>query len=177
MNGEGQMLPSELVLNSFSFDEFMAPQQSMAGTSKRRPYQTPSQRRSQNPGNSGKDDPKPWPSMFSLGLVTLLPPIYGLAVLFFRLGQPLPLLIYTILSIISFSIYGFDKYRATNSGWRIRENLLHTMDLLGGWPGGFGAQYFFRHKTRKVSFQIIFWASVLIHDYFWVRWCVWYWKV
>jgi uncharacterized membrane protein YsdA (DUF1294 family) len=113
--------------------------------------------------------------MFTIGLIALLPPIYSLDVIFLRLDHVLPLLIYTILSIISFSIYGYDKYRAINSSWRIREDLLHTLDFLGGWPGGFCAQFYFRHKTRKVSFQIVFWVSVLVHDYFWVRWCMWYW--
>ncbi|RDI86084.1 hypothetical protein Vi05172_g3698 [Venturia inaequalis] len=65
------------------------------------------------------------------------------------------------MSTISFTMYGYDKYRATNSGWRIRENLLHLLDLLGGWPGGFFAQYFFRHKTRKASFQLVFWCYML----------------
>lgn len=40
-------------------------------------------------------------------------------------------------------------------------------ELLGGWPGALIAQQKFRHKTRKVSFQVVFWAIVLVHQAFW----------
>ena len=79
-----------------------------------------------------------------------------------------PLQVYAMLSIASFCLYGFDKYRATNSGWRLRENMLHLFDLLGGWPGGYLAQRFFHHKTSKRSFQMIFWATALVHNLAWI---------
>lgn len=123
-----------------------------------------------------RDGSKPWPLLFTLGLISLLPPLYSLTTICLELGHILPLLTYTIMSIVTFTIYGYDKYRATNSGWRVRENLLHLLDLFGGWPGGLWAQYVFRHKTRKVGFQIVFWMSVVLHEWFWVRWCVWYWR-
>jgi uncharacterized membrane protein YsdA (DUF1294 family) len=46
---------------------------------------------------------------------------------------------------------------------RTRERTLHLIDLLGGWPGGLLAQDRLRHKTRKATFQLVFWATVAIH--------------
>ncbi|QDS70722.1 hypothetical protein FKW77_002806 [Venturia effusa] len=111
----------------------------------------------------------PRPLKLVFGFVSLLPPFYGLAIIVLRLGHILPLLVYTTMSIISFSFYGYDKHRANNAGWRIRENMLHLLDLSGGWPGGFFGQLFFRHKLRKVDFQVVFWLSMVIHEWFWLN--------
>ncbi len=63
--------------------------------------------------------------------------------------------------------YGIDKDRAGRSEWRLTESLLHLLELLGGWPGALFAQQLFRHKTRKVGFQVIFWIVVLAHLGLW----------
>lgn len=69
-----------------------------------------------------------------------------------------------ILSVATYAAYRSDKRRAEAGAWRIPETTLHFMALLGGWPGGFLAQRRFRHKTAKVSFQMVFWAMVLAHQ-------------
>lgn len=66
-----------------------------------------------------------------------------------------------LLSLSAFAVYGFDKRRAQHDGRRIPEKTLHLMALFGGWPGALAGQQFFRHKTRKLSFQIVFWLSVI----------------
>ncbi|MDO8305609.1 DUF1294 domain-containing protein [Herminiimonas sp.] len=71
--------------------------------------------------------------------------------------------VYAAMSAISFVAYASDKAAARKSRWRISENTLHTLDLLGGWPGGWLAQKFLRHKTGKASFQRIYWITVLLH--------------
>ncbi|EPM70035.1 hypothetical protein A3SM_28103, partial [Pseudomonas syringae pv. actinidiae ICMP 18886] len=63
-----------------------------------------------------------------------------------------------------------DKRQAGNGGQRTPENVLHTVELLGGWPGALLAQQAFRHKTRKVSFQVVFWLIVLVHQALWIDW-------
>lgn len=68
--------------------------------------------------------------------------------------------VYALLSAISFLLYGLDKRAATRGGWRTSEARLHFFDLLGGWPGGLLAQRVFRHKTRKASFQVMFYLAV-----------------
>jgi uncharacterized membrane protein YsdA (DUF1294 family) len=74
------------------------------------------------------------------------------------LGVPL------IVSLVAFFAYRSDKRRAEAGEWRIPEATLHSLALLGGWPGAFLAQRAFRHKTSKVSFQCVFWAVVLLHQ-------------
>ena len=68
-----------------------------------------------------------------------------------------------IVSPVSFLTYGWDKRQAKLDGWRVPEKTLHSIDAIGGWPGGFLAQQIFRHKTRKMPFQIKFWLTVLLH--------------
>ncbi len=74
------------------------------------------------------------------------------------------------MSLLAFVLYRHDKRQAGNGGQRTPENVLHTLELLGGWPGALLAQQLFRHKTRKVSFQIAFWLIVLVHQALWIDW-------
>lgn len=77
-----------------------------------------------------------------------------------------PLLIvalYGVTSAIAFGLYAFDKFAAQNGRRRVPENALHLWGLLGGWPGALAAQQLFRHKTRKLSFQIVFWFTVALN--------------
>jgi len=75
-----------------------------------------------------------------------------------------PLYYYSLGSLLSFVFYGYDKTCAQRGLWRVRENLLHVVDFLGGWPGGYLAQRWFRHKTHKTSFQLIYWITVVSHN-------------
>jgi uncharacterized membrane protein YsdA (DUF1294 family) len=68
-----------------------------------------------------------------------------------------------VTSVVSFASYGLDKRRAALGGRRVSERTLHLLAALGGWPGAILAQRQFRHKTRKVPFQIAFWAVVVLH--------------
>jgi uncharacterized membrane protein YsdA (DUF1294 family) len=68
-------------------------------------------------------------------------------------------------SILAFVAYWSDKRRAEAGEWRVPESTLHFFGFLGGWPGAFLAQRVFRHKTSKISFQVVFWLIVLLHQY------------
>lgn len=57
-----------------------------------------------------------------------------------------------------------DKRKAQTGRWRTPEATLHTLELLGGWPGSFLAQRQFRHKVSKVSYQVVFWVMVGINQ-------------
>lgn len=84
-------------------------------------------------------------------------------------GQALwPLLAYPLASLLAFALYWQDKRRAARGDWRTPEARLHLFELLGGWPGALIAQQVFRHKTRKISFQLLFWGIVLLHQLFWL---------
>lgn len=65
--------------------------------------------------------------------------------------------IYLLTSSLAFAAYGIDKAAAIGEAWRIPEAFLHLLGLAGGWPGALIARRVFRHKTRKVSFQLTFW--------------------
>ncbi|MFG0411375.1 DUF1294 domain-containing protein [Pseudomonas sp. NY5710] len=81
-----------------------------------------------------------------------------------------PLALYPAMSLVSVMLYWQDKHQARQQAWRTPEKVLHASELLGGWPGALLAQQLFRHKTRKVSYQLLFWAIVLLHQVFWADW-------
>ncbi|MBK1828413.1 DUF1294 domain-containing protein [Haloferula rosea] len=60
----------------------------------------------------------------------------------------------------------FDKRFAISERSRIPEATLHLFELMGGWPGSFLGQRLLRHKVSKKSYQMIFWAIVLVYQLF-----------
>lgn len=78
--------------------------------------------------------------------------------------QPLSLRVaalYLVASLVTFAVYARDKAAARKDRWRTPERTLHLLALLGGWPGALAARHLLRHKSRKVSFRVLFWLSVL----------------
>jgi uncharacterized membrane protein YsdA (DUF1294 family)/cold shock CspA family protein len=75
--------------------------------------------------------------------------------------------LYAGMSCLTFIAYRMDKARAEKDERRVPENTLHLLELLGGWPGALVAQQWLRHKTGKVSYQVIFWLIVMAHVVFW----------
>lgn len=69
------------------------------------------------------------------------------------------------LSAFSFFLTGVDKKRAQSNAWRIPENHLHLVELLGGWPGSYLGQRLFWHKVSKTSYQVSFWFIVVAFQY------------
>jgi uncharacterized membrane protein YsdA (DUF1294 family) len=80
----------------------------------------------------------------------------------------IPLAAYGLVSVLAFALYWRDKRKALTNQRRTPENVLHALELAGGWPGALLAQQMFRHKTRKVSFQLVFWIIVVLHQVFWI---------
>jgi len=70
---------------------------------------------------------------------------------------------YGVMSLVTFVTYGLDKSSAKQGRRRIMEANLHTMGLLGGWPGGLAAQRLFRHKSSKSKFLVEFWITVALN--------------
>jgi len=68
---------------------------------------------------------------------------------------------YGLLSGVAFVMYGADKSAAAQGKWRTSESTLHSIALLGGWPGALVARRVFRHKTTKQPFRTIFWGTVI----------------
>ena len=68
---------------------------------------------------------------------------------------------YGVFSAMAFMIYGADKSAAVRGTGRTSESTLHTIGLLGGWPGALVARQVIRHTTTKQPFRTIFWATVV----------------
>ncbi|MEM7811423.1 MAG: DUF1294 domain-containing protein [Planctomycetota bacterium] len=73
------------------------------------------------------------------------------------------LAVVAVLSVVTFAAYGWDKRRARVGGRRVPEKTLHLLALTGGWPGALLGQQLFRHKTQKMSFQLVFWLTTVTH--------------
>ncbi|SFM32691.1 DUF1294 domain-containing protein [Marinobacter zhejiangensis] len=70
---------------------------------------------------------------------------------------------YGTMSVVAFLMYAVDKGAAEKGRRRVPEARLHLIELLCGWPGALLGQQFFRHKTRKTSFQVGFWFCVILN--------------
>ena len=73
-------------------------------------------------------------------------------------------MIYLILgiNIFSFILMGIDKYKAIKNNYRISENTLLLLSILGGGIGSLLGMILFHHKTKKLKFQILVPISILI---------------
>jgi len=72
-----------------------------------------------------------------------------------------------IINIITFIIYGIDKYKSIKNKYRISEATLIILAILGGTFGAFFGMITFHHKTKKKKFIIIpvimlIWVYILI---------------
>lgn len=68
-----------------------------------------------------------------------------------------------LLNALTAGAYWLDKRGSHLRGWRVNDDTLHLLDLLGGWPAGAWAQRRLGHKVDKGSFQMTWWAALLIH--------------
>jgi len=76
--------------------------------------------------------------------------------------------VYAVMSFVTFIVYWIDKRAAVRDRRRVPETRLHLLELLGGWPGALVAQILVRHKSRKLSYQIVFWLIVALHAAAWI---------
>ena len=73
-----------------------------------------------------------------------------------------------IINIITFIIYGIDKYKSIKHKYRISEDTLIILAILGGAIGAFFGMIIFHHKTKKKKFTILIpiimllWVYILI---------------
>ena len=65
-----------------------------------------------------------------------------------------------MVNVMTFIVFGVDKWKAVHGKWRIRESMLLGLSLAGGAAGGLAAMYLFRHKIRKTRFKL--WMPVML---------------
>ena len=58
------------------------------------------------------------------------------------------------VNVLTFLVYGRDKWRARRRSSRTPEKTLLSLAFLGGLFGAWAGMHVFRHKTRKPSFRI-----------------------
>ena len=68
-----------------------------------------------------------------------------------------------IINVVTFALYGIDKWKAIHNKWRIREATLLITALIGGSLGAFIAMQMFRHKTKKWYFKYTVPAMLVVH--------------
>lgn len=60
-----------------------------------------------------------------------------------------------IINMLTFVFFGVDKFSAHKKWWRISEKTLWGLALFGGSVGALLGMKYFRHKTKKASFQLV----------------------
>ena len=58
----------------------------------------------------------------------------------------------SVINIITFGVFAWDKYAAIKGMWRVREATLFALSMAGGSLGALAAMYTCHHKTRKPAF-------------------------
>lgn len=58
-----------------------------------------------------------------------------------------------VLNIVTFIVYGVDKYKAKKGKWRISEATLLTLAALGGSIGAWIGMKIWHHKTQHLKFK------------------------
>ena len=65
------------------------------------------------------------------------------------------LIVWAVVSLFAFILYGVDKARAKRGEWRITEKALLLTGFLAGAPGALLAMQLFRHKTKHYYFYLV----------------------
>lgn len=76
------------------------------------------------------------------------------------------------VNLAAFLVYWWDKRKAEKGGRRVSERELLLWALAGGSLGSWIAMRRFRHKTRKLSFRLLFLGIVVLQVAL-VFWLVW----
>lgn len=75
-----------------------------------------------------------------------------------------------MINMITFCIYGFDKWKAKRGAWRVPEKTLLLLAVFGGSVGALLGMRVFHHKTKKAKFfvgvPVIFVLQVAV----WIMW-------
>ena len=63
-------------------------------------------------------------------------------------------IVYLMINVMAFSLYGLDKRRAEQGFWRVRERTLLGITWMMGGIGAWLAMRVFRHKTKHRVFVV-----------------------
>ena len=66
------------------------------------------------------------------------------------------------MNVLTFSLYGVDKFKARRGAWRIRESTLLGTAACFGALGALAGMYAFRHKAKHRAFTLGVPAMLLV---------------
>ena len=67
------------------------------------------------------------------------------------------------INIVSFFLYGIDKYKAKKGRWRISEATLLMMAVIGGSIGAWAGMRLWHHKTMHKKFKYGIPIIIILH--------------
>ncbi|WP_075967854.1 DUF1294 domain-containing protein [Neofamilia massiliensis] len=70
-----------------------------------------------------------------------------------------------IVNVLTFFLYGLDKFKAKTHRWRIKESTLLFFTIIGGSLGSLFGMFIFKHKKNKKVFLLVTFLSLLIYTY------------
>jgi uncharacterized membrane protein YsdA (DUF1294 family) len=68
-----------------------------------------------------------------------------------------------VLSVVTFLVFGLDKWKARRDRRRVSETNLLILSALGGALGGLGGMWAWHHKGRRMSFRVILPLALFLH--------------
>lgn len=68
---------------------------------------------------------------------------------------------YAGISVVSFFLYGIDKWKAKHHAWRIKEAVLLGFTFFGGAAGAILGMGLFHHKTKHWYFRFVAFLGAL----------------
>ena len=68
-----------------------------------------------------------------------------------------------VINVLTFCVYGLDKWKAIQGKWRTPEKVLLGLALIGGSLGALLGMEIFRHKTKHLSFRIFVPICLILH--------------
>ncbi len=78
-----------------------------------------------------------------------------------------------IVNVLTFLLYGIDKWKAKRARWRIPEGVLLGLAAIGGSVGAWLGMRVWHHKTQHKRFRYGVPVILLIQ----IALLVWFWKV
>ena len=67
-----------------------------------------------------------------------------------------------VINVVTFFMYGIDKWKAKKSKWRIREAALLGLAVLGGSIGAWLGMQVWHHKTQHKKFKYSVPAIIIV---------------
>lgn len=77
--------------------------------------------------------------------------------------EKVALIYVVIVNVITYGLFGWDKFQAKRGGGRISEKTLLTLCAAGGASGGLIAMNAFKHKRQKSLFKVAVPLLLVVH--------------